>query len=116
MRNGGRDDMSKLILGEFEQIVLLTTLRLGSNAFGRMIFEEIERLSVTKVTITAVYVTLSRLEKKSYVSVQLTAREGEARPQKLFAVEAPGIEALQRSREQLARFWDGVEVGDGGPR
>ncbi len=106
--------MSKHVLGEFEQIVLLSVVRLADKAFGRAIFEELERLSVTHVTITAVYVTLSRLEKKDFVSVQMAPPAGGGRAQKLFAIEAAGLAALQRSREQLARFWDGVEVGEDG--
>ena len=104
--------MSKQVLGEFEQIVLLSVVRLGDGAFGRAIYEELARLSITDVTITAVYVTLSRLEKKDFVSVQLATPAGSGREQKLFAIEPAGVAALQRSREQLARFWAGVEVGE----
>ena len=103
--------MGKKVLGEFEQIVLLSVVRLGDGAFGRAIYEEMERLSITPVTITAVYVTLSRLEKKDFVSVQLGTSPTGRREQKLFAIEPAGLAALQRSREQLDRFWAGVEVG-----
>jgi len=104
--------MGKQVLGEFEQIVLLSVVRLTDAAFGRAIYEELARLSITQVTITAVYVTLSRLEKKDFVSVQLATPAAGGRPQKLFAIEPAGLEALQRSREQLARFWAGVDVGE----
>ncbi len=107
--------MSKQILGEFEQIVLLSVVRLGEGAFGRAIYEELVRLSITQVTITAVYVTLSRLEKKDFVSVLLATPAGGGREQNLFAIESAGLAALQRSRVQLARFWAGVEVGEDRP-
>ena len=108
--------MGKQVLGEFEQIVLLSVVRLADGAYGRAVFEEIERLSVTPVTITAVYVTLGRLEKKGFVAVSKSTPPEGGREQKLFALLPGGVEALKRSREQLARFWDGVEVGeDAGP-
>lgn len=100
-------------LGEFEHIVLLALVRLQDEATGRAIYAEIDRLARTSVAITAVYVTLSRLEKKRYVSSSLSAptpvRGGRAT--KRFRIEASGLAALRRSRQQLERFWDGVELG-----
>jgi PadR family transcriptional regulator PadR len=55
-------------LGEFEQIVLLAVLRLGKNAYGVTIWEEIERRAERPVMIGAVYATLDRLEAKRYIS------------------------------------------------
>lgn len=98
------------VLGEFEQVVLLSVLRLGDAALGRNIYEEIKRLSETPVTLTAVYVTLSRLADKHYVSSELSEPADGGRAQKLFSLEAAGVEALQRSRSRLERFWAGVEL------
>ncbi len=106
--------MGRQVLGEFEQVVLLSVVRLGEQAYGRAIYEEISRLSVTPATITGVYVTLSRLAKKQYVSSRLAPPATGGREQKLFTIERAGLEALERSREQLARFWAGVELGDDG--
>ncbi len=100
-------------LGEFEHIVLLALVRLQADSPGRAVYAEIDRLASTTVAITAVYVTLSRLEKKGYVSSTLAAptpvRGGRAT--KCFRIEAAGLSALRRSRQQLERFWDGVEIG-----
>ena len=51
-------------LGEFEDIVLLAVLRLGENAYGVTIWEEIEKCMGRPVMIGAVYATLDRLEVK----------------------------------------------------
>ncbi len=99
-------------LGEFEQIVLLALLRLGDNAYGKAIHEEIGRRSPREVAVTAVYVTLSRLEGKGYLSASL----GEATPvrggraKKFFNIEEAGLQALRRSREQLDSFWAGIDL------
>jgi len=94
-------------LGEFEQLVLLALATLGADAPGRDVYEEITRTTGRDVAVTAVYVTLSRLHKKGYVSAAM----GEATPErggrakKLFRLEPEGAEALKRAREQLDVLW-----------
>ena len=60
----GRSDF----LGEFEQMVLLSVLRLGDEAYGVSIHEELGRTTGRDTKRGAVYVTLERLEAKGYVS------------------------------------------------
>ena len=54
-------------LGEFEQIVLLAILRLGENAYGVTIREEIIARTERQPNPGALYVTLDRLEEKGLV-------------------------------------------------
>jgi PadR family transcriptional regulator, regulatory protein PadR len=54
-------------LGEFEQVVLLSVLRLGSGAYGVPIRQEIKLRAKRRVTIGALYATLDRLEAKGYL-------------------------------------------------
>lgn len=54
-------------LGEFEHIVLLAVLRLGKEAYGVTVRQEIEARTGREVSIGAVYATLDRLEGKGYV-------------------------------------------------
>ena len=53
-------------LGEFEQIVLLAVLRLGDNAYGVPVRQEIEKRTKRSLTVGALYRTLDRLEAKGY--------------------------------------------------
>lgn len=105
-------------LGEFEQIVLLSLWRLGEGAIGADIHAEIESRGEHEVAITAVYVTLSRLEDKGMASSRSAEVGGERRARKVFSIERPGIEALRRSRRHLDRFWQGLEIdpAEGGRR
>ena len=106
---------SKGFLGEFEQLVLLSLVHVGKGGQGRAIHEAIEARSLVPVTITAVYVTLSRMEKKGLVSSRVgEPPPGGGRARKEFTIEAAGVEALRRSRAQLDRFWEGVELGTEG--
>jgi DNA-binding PadR family transcriptional regulator len=97
-------------LGEFEQIVLLAVLRLGTDAYGMTIRREIEERAGRSTSIGAVYATLERLETKGYV----TSARGEPTPERggrakrYYQVEPSGVQALQRSREALERMWRGL--------
>ena len=97
-------------LGEFEQIVLLAVFRLRGNAYGVPIRREISDRAGRDVSLGAVYTTLDRLERKGFVS----SREGEPTPERggrakrFFRIEAPGIRALNESRETMDRMWDGL--------
>jgi len=100
-------------LGEFEQIVLLATVRLADNAYGVPIRHEIEKRAKRAVSIGALYSTLDRLEAKGFVSSWFsdpTAERG-GRSRRYFRVEPAGLKALERSREVLDIMWKGVKLG-----
>lgn len=65
-------------LGEFEALVLLALARLGPDAYGATIRREIETRTRRSLAISAVYVTLDRLEGKGYVR----SRVGDPTPQR----------------------------------
>ena len=54
-------------LGDLEQLILLTLLRLGPEAYGVAIADELATRGGRAVTLGAVYKTLTRLEQKGYV-------------------------------------------------
>ena len=61
------------MLGELEQIVLLAVLRVGEEAYGVPVHEEIVRLAKRDLTLGTVYKTLSRLEDKGFVLTRPSA-------------------------------------------
>ena len=60
-----------LVLGDFEQLVLLALVRLGPDAYGATIRREIEERASRELSISAVYTTLQRLEEKGLVRSRL---------------------------------------------
>ncbi len=102
----------RAFLGEFEQIVLLALARLGEDAYGMTIHDEIQATIDRPVSITAVYVTMSRLEKKGYVASSLgePSPERGGRAKRFFQLEPAGVEALKQSREFMVRLWEGVQL------
>ncbi len=97
-------------IGEAEHLVLLATFRIGPDATGADIRREIRERAGRDLTVSAVYVTLLRLEKKGLVrssmGVPKPVRGGKAR--RRFTVSPEGSEALYSAREVFDRMWDGL--------
>jgi len=97
-------------LGEFEQLVMATTLILGENAYGMTIHEEVERMVDSKrdVSLGAVYITLDRLEQKDFVkswySGATPGRSG--RVKRFFELTETGKTALRTSMTIMAKLVD----------
>ena len=92
------------MLGQFEDVVLMAILRLGSNAYGVTILQEIEKRTEKSVTVGALYTTLDRLEAKGYVSSWLgdpTPERG-GRAKRYFQIQGLGEKALNES-ERIRR-------------
>jgi DNA-binding PadR family transcriptional regulator len=112
--------MSRKGLGEFEQQVLLTILRLGGETYSVPLVIELEDVSGREVSQAAVYIVLRRLEEKGLVSSRMeSAAETESsRNRRYFRLEPEGLDRLRKAREVLTRFWDGIEgvLESGGER
>jgi PadR family transcriptional regulator PadR len=104
--------MSRESIGEFEQLVLLSILRLEDGAYGIPILEELQRHGRRVVLRPAVYVALRRLEEKGLVTSHgadaSTQRRG--RPRRYFEVTGEGMKRLRNSRETLLSMWDGLQA------
>ena len=100
-----------LQIGEFEQLVLLSVLRLEDDAFAIEIRRELEQRADRRVSRGALYKTLERLEGKGLLAWE-TSESSPARgglPRRRFLVSAQGMAALRQSRATLLRFWSGLE-------
>ncbi|HYI97146.1 MAG TPA: helix-turn-helix transcriptional regulator, partial [Bryobacteraceae bacterium] len=56
------------MLGEFEYLLITAAVRLGEDAYGAAIRQEIERTTERCCSIGALYTTLDRLEAKGLVT------------------------------------------------
>lgn len=102
-------------LGEFEELTLLAVLRLGEEAYGARIQEELEDRAGRAASVSAIYITLTRLEGKGMVTSWLGeptgVRGGKAR--RFFKVEPEGVSALVEGRDRLLGMWNGLDVNSG---
>ena len=97
-------------IGEFEQLVLLALLRLGDQAYGIPITEEIQRRTKRDVALASVYKTLDRLERKGLVGSTLgppTAARGCSR-KKYFRLHPAGLHALKASIRAIRSLASGL--------
>ena len=98
------------MLGEFEYLLLTAAVRLGDDAYGAAIRQEIEGTTRHRCSIGALYTTLDRLEAKGFLKTWM----GEATPQRggrakrMVRVTAKGIEAATAFYDAVMRVSRGV--------
>lgn len=99
-------------LGEAEQLILLAAWRVGENATGAAIREEVAQRGGRKLTVSSIYVTLMRLQRKGYVDSGLSdptpVRGGKSK--RNFTVTETGISVLQETRRRMERMWEGMDA------
>lgn len=98
-------------LGEFEQLVLIAVVRLEDEAYGATIRREIEARTARRLSISAVYTALERLEQKGFVRSWVgepTAQRG-GRRRKYFTLQPAGARALRAAYRAYTGMAAGLE-------
>ena len=97
-------------LGDLQQLTMLAVIRLGVDAYGAAICDELLRVAQRNVSVPTVYVTLVRLEKQGLVeSTEAPREEGRrGRARRVFRLTPSGLVALDKARDSMARMWEGV--------
>ena len=97
-------------MGDLQQLTLLAVARLGPEAFGSRIREELRRVASRKVSVPTVYVTLVRLEEQGLVTSEEVPRgEGKGgRPRRVFSLTSEAWTAMEEARASIDRMWKGV--------
>jgi PadR family transcriptional regulator PadR len=106
--------MGSEYLGEFEQLVLLAIVRLGTDAYGVTIRRTIEDRAERSVSFGAVYSTLRRLETKGYVGSCVPIEESDhkaaGRPKRTFEITDRGLDVLHSAQRRIQRMAEGVSA------
>jgi DNA-binding PadR family transcriptional regulator len=98
-------------LGDFEQLVLFSLARLGDGTYGALIRRDIEARTGRDLSISAVYVTLDRLQIKGLVRMYVgepTAERGGRRRKHVELLPA-GARAAARAYRNLKLMTEGLE-------
>jgi PadR family transcriptional regulator PadR len=106
------------MLGEFEYLLIAAAARLGDEAYGAAMLQEIERSTTRKCSIGALYTTLDRLEEKGMIKTwmgQPTPERG-GRSKRMVRVNAKGIEAATAFYQAMLKVsrgtsWEAVQSG-----
>jgi len=102
-------------LGEFEQVVMLAILRLGTDAYGVPIRREIAACTDRDPSPGALYTTLERLEGKGLVRSRFgdpTPERG-GRAKRYFTLTSRGGRALAHAQQSYRRLLEGITLPEG---
>ena len=98
------------MLGEFEYLLLTAAARLGEDAYGAAIRQEIEDVTGRRCSIGALYTTLDRLEAKAFIKTRMgnpTPQRG-GRPKRMVRVTSQGVRAASDFYAAVTRVSRGV--------
>lgn len=104
--------MGRDTLGEFEHQVLLAILQLGGESYSVPLVNELEERTGREVAQAAVFIVLSRLEKKGLLRSRLDAEDvgPSGRVRRYFKITPAGLRRVKESRRTLVRLWEGLET------
>jgi DNA-binding PadR family transcriptional regulator len=97
--------------GELELLLLLAIVRIGDEAYGVTIREELEKETSRTLALGTVYKTLGRLEGKGYLQTRVgpPTRARGGRRKKLYELTPVGLEAAQRALADLRGMTRGLD-------
>ena len=93
------------MLGQFEYLLITAALRLGEDAYGASVWQEVERTLEHGCSIGALYTTLDRLESKGFVETWTggaTPRRG-GRSRRMVRVTEDGVRAAKSFYKTVLR-------------
>ncbi|MCC6392446.1 MAG: PadR family transcriptional regulator [Bryobacterales bacterium] len=98
------------MLGEFEYLLLAAASRLGDDAYGAAIRQEVEDLTERRCSIGALYTTLDWLETKGFVTTRMGDSNPQrgGRPKRMVRVTAEGIRAATEFYSAVMRVSRGA--------
>lgn len=99
--------MAKEFLGEFEEVILILVAGLQEDAYGAAIAEEIDRRLEREVALSAVHVTLYRLEDKGYVKSKTggSTNERGGRRKRIYTITNAGMAMLKSMKQARVDLW-----------
>ena len=107
--------MSRVDLGDIEHLVLLAILRLGRDAYGIPILDEVCARSGREVSRATVYVALKRLEQKGLVTSKLgdSTPERGGRAKRFFKLKPSGPQGAARVARDVPVAVARLRIGAG---
>ena len=99
--------MQKEYLGEFEELILTMVAALQAEAYGAAIAAEIEEKLKREVNLSAVHVTLYRLEDKGFIKSLLGGATNErgGRRKRIYTITGAGMAMLRAMKETRLDLW-----------
>lgn len=101
----------KALVGEFEQMVLLSILQLDEDAYAPNLARHLEATVKRTVSRGALYSCLNQLDHKGYLRWKRVAPtwDGGGHTRRRYQVTPRGVRVLRESRAGLLTLWRGLE-------
>jgi DNA-binding PadR family transcriptional regulator len=101
------NQMGKEYLGEFEELILTLVAVLQEDAYGAAIAEELETRVKRDANLSAIHVTLYRLEDKGFVKSAFggSTNERGGRRKRVYTVTSAGMAMLKSMKESRLELW-----------
>src|SRR3982750_4647552 len=99
--------MSRDFLGEFEELVLTMVAILNEDAYGNAIVHEIKQRVGRECNLSAVHVTLYRLEDKGLIKSSMGGGTNErgGRRKRIFKITSAGMAMLRAMKDARIDLW-----------
>ena len=99
--------MKKAYIGEFEEVILSMIGSLKEDAYGAAIAQEIETRLKRDVNISAVHITLYRLQDKGFVKSSFGGSTGErgGRRKRIYTITPAGVAMLKAVKQKRTELW-----------
>lgn len=94
-------------LGEFEELILTMVLILEDDAYGNTVVTAVKEHQKREVTLSAVHITLYRLEEKGFLASHMagaTQSRG-GRKKRYFQITSAGKALLQEMKTARTNLW-----------
>ena len=98
------------LLSRSEEIVLLAVWRLGENAYGVTIKDQVSEVTGNEWTFGAIYVPLDKLTQKMYVKKIISdpTPERGGRSKCMYELTEAGKKALKEIRQVQDKLWEDI--------
>lgn len=102
--------MGDFLLSDSDLMILLAILRLGEEAYGVPLCDELTSLTGKKAALASVYKTLERVEAAGLVASRMGEPSAErgGRAKRFVRVTDKGLRAIDTTRAALNRLWQDV--------
>lgn len=99
--------MKKTYLGEFEELILTMVMILKDEAYGNTIVKAIKEHQDREVNLSAVHITLYRLEDKGFLESTMggATKERGGRKKRYFQVTNSGVAILRDMKDAKTKLW-----------
>jgi PadR family transcriptional regulator, regulatory protein PadR len=98
--------------GEFEELVLLVVAALQPEAYGKNIVEYLNHELHRDVSLSAVHITLYRLEDKGFLHSEVggVTQERGGRRKRFFAITNTGLSLIRTLKDLRLTLWSQIKM------